>query len=147
MNNKTIFVIQTFLVPILLPDNHAHLPSVHPGCQSDISVFLKTNGGTKREERALIRSFTGEVCCLWWQGSTISFVTPPSYFCTYSTTVLFLFSQAKRWKLHNRHSYLQITQRATVCYTGTLGSVSPSLSVGFMELKPFQVRHKSGGCW
>lgn len=95
MNNKTILVIQTFLVPILLPANHVRLPPVHPGCQSDISVFLKMNGGTKREERAMIRSFTGEVCCLWWQGSTISFVTPRSYFCTYSTTVLFLFAKLK----------------------------------------------------
>lgn len=33
-----------------------------------------------------------------------------------------------------------LNQRAAVVYTGTMGSVSPSLSVGFTKLKPIQLR-------
>ena len=38
-----------------------------------------------------------------------------------------------------------LNQRAAVVHTGATGSVSPSLSVRFTELKPIQVRHQSGG--
>ena len=95
----------------------------------------------------MIRSLLGGVCGLWWQGSIISIGAPWGYIYTFSATVLLLFSQAKDWKLHNSHPYLRVTQRATVCYTGPSGSVSPLLSVGFTELKPIQVRHQSGGHW
>lgn len=148
MNSEVEFVIQTFLVPTLLPDNYAHLPLVCPGCEADISVFLKKHRGRRWEERAsVIRSLLWGVCCLWWQGSIISVGAPLRYFYTLSTTVLFLFSQGKVWNLHNSHPYLQVTQRATVCYTGTSGSVSLSRSVGFTKLKPIQVRHLTGGHW
>lgn len=122
-------------------------PPLHLGCQDEISVFLKKNAGRRWKERAMIRSLMGEVCCLWWQGSIISARAPWGDFYTFSTTTLFFLSQAKGWKFHNSHPYLQVTQRATVCYTGTSESVSPSLPVGFTERNPIQVRHQSGGHW
>lgn len=146
MNNKVKFVIWMFLALTLL-DIYAHIPSAHPGCQGDISVFLKKNRNRRWEERSMVLGVRSLLFTVTGDHQVLK--APWGYFYIFSITVLFLFCQDRGWKLHNSHhtcKWPKGLQRA-VCYKGTSEFTNPLLSVGFSELEPIQVRHQSGGHW
>jgi len=94
MNNTVKFVIQIFLVSILLPDNYAYLPpTVCLGSQAEITVLLTKNEGRRWEERAVIRSLLEDFAvyggrapssALWPPGATFTHFQP-QFFSSFSS--------------------------------------------------------------
>lgn len=99
-NNKVKFVIWMFLALTLL-DIYAHIPAAHPGCQGDISVFLKKNRNRRWEERSMVLGVRSLLFTVTGDHQVLK--APWGYFYIFSITVLFLFCQDRGWKLHNSH--------------------------------------------